>query len=557
MRYFLLILLTCGLAVSPNANAAGITFSALLGGRGNGYSEDTSTDAAVDKEGNIYIVGNTQSSDFPATPLGDPAPGGRCFVTKLTPAGGILYSVSLLDASGRAIAVNEAGEAVIAGETSGSGFAITNAVQSSVGGQTDAFVAKLTANGELLFATLHGGSATEVAFGIAVDRGGNIYATGFTESNDFPLTPSVLKPTLGGSHDAFLLKLSPDGSQKLISTYVGGDGYDIGARVMAARDGTSVYIAGKTASTNFVGSRVINSANHRLDAFVVQIAADTGNLMRMAFLGGTGSDAASGLASDGNGAIYICGETTSSDFPTTPEAAQPMAGGGTDLFVMKLGADLQALRYSTYLGGSGDEISTDRTQWLNNTEGGLLFPATRMAVDDLGRATIASSGESLAFPARFAPGAPAIEIGTGQKSFVARLNLLGTEVDGVLSVGSSQPRGLVITGNTVLITGATGFTVYPPFFPTTPGAFNGEYKGNVSDVFITQLSFARTDPVHPMPPNDNRANATPIDGIARTFAGSNTGATPEPGGTEAAHGGSPPHIQFGGLTRLRRKDFSW
>jgi hypothetical protein len=537
MKYLSLFLLGIFIVAKTNTEASEIAFSALLGGGGDSYSEETSSDAAVDSNGNIYIIGNTQSSDFPATPSGSP-----CFVTKLSPAGAILYSVGLPGMSGRAIAVNDAGEVVIAGETGGGSFPGKNAMQPAFGGQTDAFVAKLGVNGELLFATFYGGSNIEVALGIAMDHLGNIYVTGFTESDDLPLTANAPKTALGGNHDAFLLKLSADGSRMLISTYMGGAGYDIGTRVLVALDSASVYVAGRTSSTNFVGSQTVNVSGHGVDAFVARFDPDTGKFMQMAFIGGTGREEASGLAVDNSGSIYICGETTSIDFPTTPNAAQPLAGGGTDLFVVKVGADLQAPAYSTCLGTGGDEASAALTQYLSNAEGSFLFSTTRIAVDNSGSAYVASSGEHIDFPARFASGAPAFQVGTARNAFVAKLSPSGAEVDGVISVGSSagsQPRGIAVTGGTVLITGQTGFAPYPPFFATTPGAFNGEYKGNVADIFISRLSFAHTDPAHPAPPNDNRASATRIDGIARTFVGSNIGATPEPDGSESAHAGSP------------------
>jgi hypothetical protein len=327
----------------------------------------------------------------------------------------------------------------------------------------------------------------------------------------------------------------------LISTYLGGADYDIGTRVVAALDSASVYVTGRTSSTNFAGSQTINAGGHGVDAFIARLDADTGGFMQMAFLGGTGRDEASGLAVDNSGSIYVCGETTSIDFPTTPNSAQTLAGGGTDLFVAKFQADLQALGYSTYLGTDGDEKSTALTQYLNNTEGNFLISTTRIAVDNSGSAYVASSGERINFPSRFASGAPVFQSGTARNAFVVKLSSSGAEVDGVISVGSSaesQLRGLAITGDKVLVTGQTGFASYPPFFPTTPDAFNGEYKGNIADVFISLLSFAHMDPAHPAPPNDGRAKAIQIGGIARTFVGSNIGATPEPDGSESAHAGS-------------------
>ena len=201
-----------------------VEYSARVGG-GN---RDNAWAVAVDSAGSAYVTGYTESSDNPGTPAyeGFPVTAGAfqtagsfdAFVTKLEPSGSALaYSTYL---GGRAdvergwgIAVDSDGDAIVTGDTKSTDFPTVNAFQPSYGGGlSDAFVAELNQTGSgLVYSTYLGGSLSEEGHGVAVDAAGNAYATGFTDSFNFPVAGGFQRANGGGlnSHeDAFVVKLS-------------------------------------------------------------------------------------------------------------------------------------------------------------------------------------------------------------------------------------------------------------------------------------------------------------------------------------------------------------
>jgi hypothetical protein len=223
-----------------------------------------------------------------------------------------------------------------------------------LGGTQDAFVAKLTAEGTaVVYATYLGGSASETGAGIAVDGEGQAYVTGSTDSADFP-TQNALQPTFGGVQDAFVTKLSADGTALVYSTYGGGSGADTGAAIAVDGEGQA-YVTGVTASADLP---ILNALDPTLggtqDAFVAKLTAAGTAVVYATYLGGSASEAGAGIAVDGAGQVYVTGSTTSTDFPTL-EALDTTLGGTGDAFVTQLNAEGTGLIYSTYLGGSGSE----------------------------------------------------------------------------------------------------------------------------------------------------------------------------------------------------------
>ena len=260
-----------------NPAGSAMFYSTYLGGSG----DDGRSDIAVDSAGNAYLTGYTDSTDFPtASPL-QAGLGGAwdAFVAKLNPAGSaLLYSTYLGGSSyddGRDIAVDSAGNVYLTGETWSTDYPTVNALQAGFGGgQRDAFVAKLNSAGSaFLYSTYLGGSGNDEGWGIAVDSAGNAYLTGNTFSTNFP-TASPLQASSGGSEDAFVTKLNPTGSALVYSTYLGGSGGEGGSDIAVDSAGNA-YLTGETASTNF--STTTGTFQTALaggsDAFVTKIVA--------------------------------------------------------------------------------------------------------------------------------------------------------------------------------------------------------------------------------------------------------------------------------------------
>ncbi|TMI11803.1 MAG: hypothetical protein E6H40_03910, partial [Betaproteobacteria bacterium] len=207
------------------------------------------------------------------------------------------------------------------------------------------------------------------------------YVTGVTQSADFtagctaPCT--VLNGTLirGGTNrfavDAFVTKLNATGTALVYSTYLGGSGSDAGYGIAVDAAGAA-YVTGTTGSTDFTAGctarcTVLNGTLNRggtnrfaVDAFVTKLNATGTALVYSTYLGGSGSDAGYGIAVDAAGAAYVTGTTSSTDFTagcTAPcTVLEGTFGGVQDAFVTKINAAGTALVYSTYLGGSNDDV---------------------------------------------------------------------------------------------------------------------------------------------------------------------------------------------------------
>jgi uncharacterized protein (TIGR03437 family) len=294
----------------------------------------------------------------------------------------------------RGIALDGAGNVYLAGASNSSDLPTVSALQPNFGGMTanfmegDAFVAKFSPAGALIYLTYIGGTADEGATAIAVDAAGNAYITGLTTSQDFP-TVKPLQARFGGmggngtirTGDAFVAKLNPTGNQLIYSTYLGGSLDDIGTSI--AIDGTgAAFVTGATLSTNFpvtgnAYQRTMRGAGGEPikpccnapgwdpgDAFVAKLDPTGAQIVFATYVGGAKDDVAFTIALDKSNNVYIGGCTISTDFPTTAGAYQTRFGGSDaqnfflikgDGFVTKLNPQGTALVYSTYFGGFGDE----------------------------------------------------------------------------------------------------------------------------------------------------------------------------------------------------------
>jgi len=342
--------------LSPAGNS--LIYSTYLGGG----SDDYGWGIAVDASGNAYVMGETQSSDFPTENPYDGSLGGYedAFVTKLSPAGNsLIYSTYLGggdDDYGLEIALDASGNAYVTGYTYSSDFPTQNPYDGSLGGSRDAFVTKLsTAGNSLVYSTYLGGGDNDSGSGIAVDASGNAYVTGFTSSSDFP-TENPYDGSFNGSGDAFVTKLSPAGNSLIYSTYLGGGNGESGYDIALDASGNA-YVTGYTSSSNFPTENPYDGSYNGWDeAFVTKLSPAGNSLVYSTYLGGGSSDHGRGIAVDASGNAYVTGFTSSSDFPTQ----NPYDGsfnGGIDAFVTKLSPASNFLVYSTYLGGSEYDYS--------------------------------------------------------------------------------------------------------------------------------------------------------------------------------------------------------
>jgi hypothetical protein len=397
-----------------NAAGNGVVYSTYIGGS----NRDAAMGVTVDAGGNAYVTGFTYSGNFPITSGAQRtsfAGASKAFVLKLNPSGNdIIYSTFLGGSGndyGAGIAVDAAGEAHIAGYTDSVDFpSAPNAFQRYYGGGSyDGFLAKLNATGSaLIYATYLGGIANDTAAGVALDPFGNIYVTGQTQSANFP-TANPLQAT-GSESDAFVVKMNASG-QVMYSTYLGGTGLTNGTAIAADAAGNA-YVTGFTDAPDFpVTANAYQAVNNgSYDAFVATINSYGSSILGATYLGGSGSDSSYAIALGGSGDIFIAGSTNSSNFPAYG-ATQPSYNGGGDAFVAAFNNQLTGLVYSTYFGGSGNDVAAGIaadsaadayiTGWTSSGESGVGLPITPGAFEPIGMGGID------AFLAKFAAGAAA------------------------------------------------------------------------------------------------------------------------------------------------------
>jgi hypothetical protein len=455
-----------------------LSYSTYLGGSG---SDEESRVITADAAGNAYFTVSTTSIDFPTLNpfLAFNSGGFDVVVTKLSPSGSLVYSTYLggsqTDVTG-GIALDPgcATNCVVyvTGQTCSTNFPITNSFQVGYAGGCDAFVTKLNDSASaLLYSTYLGGSGNEVARTIAVDVSGRAHLTGLTFSSNFP-TVNAFQPVNGGQRDAFVAKLSSDGSALIYSSYLGG-GVDDEAAGIALDSSGSVYITGGTHSSNFP---ILNPFQAKFggvqDAFVTKVNA-AGSLVYSTFVGGNSDDRADGIAVDSFGNAYITGQARSTNFPTA-NALQASNAGDYDNFVTKLSTDGSSLVYSTYLGGSGTESGGD---------------VASIAVDSSGNAYVTGITASTNFPT-----VNALQPTNGGDFdlFVAQINPGGSALIFSTYLGGSgteRTAGIAMDppGN-VYVVGRTSSSNFP--------VVNALQSGNAGnfDIFVAKICITNVSP---------------------------------------------------------------
>ena len=471
---------TAGSAFVSKLNPQGtaLIYSTYVGGTGG----DAANGLAVDSAGDVYIVGETGSTDFPVTAgaLQTAFPGSRTsFVAKLNSAGsGLVYATYLGGAqqvsylccdAAAAVAIDSAGNAYVAGLTFAAGFPVTpGALQTTLKSElsSDAYVAKLNPSGSaLVYATFLGGSGQgafdigpavfegDAATALAVDGAGNAYVTGYAHSSDFPVTAGAFQTankaatTMGvvssiPGYNAFISKINPAGSALVYSTYLGGSGvtipngygpekiYGDGASAISVDSAGNVYVAGGAYSADFpvtagayqtelrATQPAANLFQPGYNAFAAKLNPAGTNLVYATFVGGSGSDRANAMAVDGSGNAYIAGTTTSLDFPVAAGALQAVNKAA---YTNNAGTAFVA-----ELNASGSALSY--STFLGGSGTVTYQPmgdtAYGLALDAAGNVYVAGGTWSADFPAT--PGAfqtsDTAAAANGENAFVVKLN---------------------------------------------------------------------------------------------------------------------------------------
>ena len=325
-----------------------------------GTDSDSGQGIAVDSSHNVYVVGETFSSDLGGAAGGvNPLPSGNAlnlgtgsgpddgYIVKLNSSGTAYSLVSYIGGSdgdlATGVALDSNGNIYVSGETISTDLPVTSSVvqgqcgtdgncnATASGPLDDGFVVAINSNlSGYKYVTYYGGSDVDDALAIAVDSAGNAFITGTTLSSDFP-TQGPLQSSLAGSQNAFIAELNSSGTAASYASYLGGNGSDLGLSI--ALDGSdNVYVTGQTTSTTFpmVNPTQANPSGNT-DAFVSVYGLSQGLMLFSTYLGGEADEDQfeGGIGLDGSHNIYVTGDTTSASFPTTTGAIQTAYGGGT------------------------------------------------------------------------------------------------------------------------------------------------------------------------------------------------------------------------------------
>ncbi|MHA2296879.1 MAG: SBBP repeat-containing protein [Candidatus Hodarchaeales archaeon] len=344
-------------------NATGqLLWSTYLGGDRN----DCARHVVIDASDNIIVIGNTNSTDFPVTDDAYQSTyvGGfiDIFITKFAPNGSLIYSSYFggtdYEEPGD-LTLDSSGNLVITGGTGSIDFPLTaDAVDNTITGDNEAFFTILGPDFSLVYSTFFGGSEHEGGDDIAIDGQGNIIVTGYTMSQDFPITDDAYQDTINGTErDFFIAKFSSD-YQLTYATYFGGSHMD-DCFGLAVDSAGNIILTGRTWSIDYPTANAYQDnigaiTEDGVDGFITKLSADGQELVYSTYLGDVGWDTVLNPVVDSSDNVIFTLVSETDDFPVI-DAFQPNHGGGLDILIMMMSPAGTPL-FSSYLGGTSIEF---------------------------------------------------------------------------------------------------------------------------------------------------------------------------------------------------------
>ncbi|NUN52663.1 MAG: fibronectin type III domain-containing protein, partial [Planctomycetaceae bacterium] len=360
-----------GYLVKLDSTASTVLYATYIGGYYTGSSQSGGWDylsgVAVDGQGRAAVVGYTNSDNYPVTagafqPQRSGAGSGTnndAVATIFGSSGSTLVMSTFLGGSasdyGDDVLFDPDGNLVVLGRA-GAGFPMESAAQSTHGGNHDAFIAVLEPDGtDLLRSTYLGGAMSETVSRGVLDGEGRLCILGNTGSSNLPVK-EAFQSTMKGTSDAYLARLSADGTSFDFVTFLGGGEGESAGDLRLGPDG-EWFVAGGTGSTDFPVSGALQGTygGGTYDAFLAIFDADVETLLFSTFLGGSDLDGASCLSVDPSGGIVLVGQTRSTGFPLVDEEDGTLDGGKFDVFLTAIAADRKSITRSTFYGGSGSD----------------------------------------------------------------------------------------------------------------------------------------------------------------------------------------------------------
>lgn len=362
------------------------------------------------------------------------------------------------------------GNLYVCGYTPSSSFpATTGAYDPSHNGSDDGFISKFSSNGSsLIYSTFIGGSAADYIYWMSVDSNGDVFACGETSSSNFPVTAGVFGGIKSAGTDAMIFKLNSSGGSLLYSTYLGGNANDYAYGIVHDTLGNA-YVCGATSSSNFTTVSAYDFSHNGLhDAFVTKISPNANSVIYSTYLGGASDEYAYAIGLVSNNEVIITGLTYSSLFPTTGTAYDNSYNTNGDVFVTRLGSSGNALIYSTFIGGLGEDC------------------AYGLAIDPFENTIITGYTNAGSYPTT--SGVYDNSFNGSTDVIISKLNNVGTILmQSTFFGGSSSDYGYGISitqQNQPVVTGyiaSTGITM-------SSNAYDNTYNGGTYDGFVLRLN---------------------------------------------------------------------
>ncbi|MFC0875784.1 SBBP repeat-containing protein [Saccharicrinis sp. FJH2] len=397
--------------VKIDINTNKIIWATYIGGT----SVDYLGDMEIDNQGNVYIIGNTLSSDFPTSENAydrnfNGASGGNhgdLYIAKLSNDGSRLLFSTYLGGSGTEsyenLELDKYGNIYVCSSTSSTDYPITpNALNNSFNGYNsgsylaDIAISKFSNQGKLLYSTYFGGRGNETGK-LIIDDDLNMILAGQSSSNDLPVTDGsyfTSSDTTSGRNGANLFLAVIDSSGKRINhcTYLKGNSPGF-INTVIFKDDKNLLLGGSTTSSDLpVSKNAFQKEYHNdQDAFVMEYSLVNNKVNYCTYIGGSNKDICTSIAKTNDGNLLITGTSLSEDFPVTSnsfDASYNGASGSTwggDYFISIINSAMGTQEYSTYLGGTGNDywpraiVNDDKIYIVGNTKSND-FPVTEHAL---------------------------------------------------------------------------------------------------------------------------------------------------------------------------------
>jgi fibronectin type 3 domain-containing protein len=474
----------------------GLLFTTLFGAS----LSDSGEGLAMDDEGNMYIVGATDSPDF-ATP------GAYCvtynnftdvFVAKMRALGTrpvfVTYIGGQASDFSRTIDLGPDGGIYVAGNTRAEDFPIKGpAISTELDGYQDNFLVKLSNDGSsLLYGSYIGGNESEGTRNVHVNSAGEVYIIGITYSGTLPTTPNAFMRRLAKKPDAYAVKLDSSLSKIVYCTYIGGTGRETNMISRIDPSG-NVYIGGQTNSHDFPVSPGAYSTKkmgdeYGYDCFVFVLNHNGTERLYATYLGGREAEEIQDIAVGKNGSVYITGSTVSEDFPLTSNALRSNLTESEDAFLTVMDGTLSTLEFSTYWGGMSSDVGVS-----------LAFGPTGDVLYLLGL-TVSTDFNTT-------HGAFDRKLRGGQDLYVSGFDVTTWEVAYSTYIGGNSQDGTDSTSHAMKCDDQGMLHIVSPTrstnFPITPGG--NDTRNGTSDVAIIKIDPRASDP----PPAPTNLTATP------------------------------------------------